>query len=333
MDEISVSKIRNTAEYLPQIDTNEADADFICAVSENGEAVYAILHRKETVGLALTEEGPNAFLYVYIFPPFRRRGFGKAAVSLLEQELALHNSVMHDGTIHNGASDDDAIQDGDMQDGDSHGGAIKESDTQDSDTQESVIQDSAPHGRMDISTCYRSDDRIACSFAVRCGYEKEFASDHMVCSGPRFAPAEIPVRQYRDEDYPAAQSLSAEAFHRMRLGTGCFPDSAPEPPDAEERKYWAETAEERFVYLDGDEIIGYAHIQGNEIGSVSVKPGRQGNGVGKAFLKYLVHRLTDAGYTSISLYCVVGNDRARRLYGALGFVPVYRNVYAKKKVQ
>lgn len=311
MDPIEISKIFNASEYLPQIDKNEADEDFICAVAENSEDVCAVLYRKAAVGLALLEEGPNAFLYVYIFPPYRHRGFGKAAVLLLEQELGLHDGVIPDGTIQYGAPHDGAMQDGDIQGGAPH--------------------DSAPHGLADISTCYRSDDPIACSFAGRCGYEKEFASDYMVYSGPRFEAAEIPVRQYRDQDYLEAQALSAEAFHRMRLGTGCFPDSAPEPPNDEERKDWADTAQERFVYRDGDEIIGYAHIRGNEISSVSVKPGCQGKGVGKAFLKYLVNTLTDTGSTDISLYCVVGNDRARRLYDSLGFVPVYRNDYAKKK--
>lgn len=287
MEKIAVLNIRNASEYLPQVDIHEADADFLCAVSENEETVYAVLHRGAAVGLALTEKGPNAFLYVYIFPPYRHRGFGKAAVLLLEQELALH-----DGTVHDGA-----------------------------------------HGLMDISTCYRGGDPVACAFAGRCGYEKEFASDYMVYSGPRFGAAEVPVRQYRDGDYLETQALSAEAFHRMRLGTGCFPDSAPEPPDEEERKDWAGTAEERFVYLDGDEIIGYAHLRGGEISSVSVKPGRQGKGVGKAFLKYLVNTLIDAGHTSVSLYCVAGNERARNLYDALGFAAVYRNTYAKKKVQ
>lgn len=293
MDKIAIFRMQNASEYLFQINQKEADADFVRAVTENDEGIYAVLYRETAVGLALLEEGPNAFLYVYIFPPYRHRGFGKAAVLLLEQELALRNGVIHDGNIH----------------------------------------DSAIQGLIDISTCYRSDDPIACSFAGRRGYEKEFASDYMVYTGPRFEAAEIPVRQYQDKDYLEARSLSAEAFHRMRLGTGWFPDSVPEPPGEEERKYWADTAAERFVYMDGDDVIGYAHIQGNEIGSVSVKPGRQGKGVGKEFLKYLANILIGTGYISISLYCVVGNDRARRLYDALGFVQEYRNAYAKKKVK
>ena len=86
-----------------------------------------------------------------------------------------------------------------------------------------------------------------------------------------------------------------------------------------------------MVYLNGEEIVGYAHIEGNKIGSVSVKPDCQSKGVGKAFVKYIVNMLLDIGYENISLYCVVGNDRARHLYDELGFKQVYCNDYAKKK--
>ena len=275
MCEVTICKSSNPLEYLSQIDRNEADADFICAVSGNGEDVYSILYQKLTVGLALLEGGRHAFLYVYIFPAYRRRGFGRAAALLLEQNLDARSSI-------------------------------------------------------DISTCYRTDDSIAYTFAKNCGYSKGFSSDYMVYSGPCFERETLPVRQYRDQDYLEAHSLEAEAFHLMRLSTGFFPDSVPIPPSEEARKYWADTAKDRLVYLDGEEIIGFAHIQGNEICAVSVKPGRQGKGIGKRFLQYIANMLIDSGRTSISLYCVVGNDRARRLYDHLGFIPVYRNNYAKR---
>ena len=119
----------------------------------------------------------------------------------------------------------------------------------------------------------------------------------------------------------------------MRLGTGLFPDSVSNPPSEKERKYWSETANERLVYMNGTEIVGYAHIVGSEIGSISVKPSQQGKGIGKKFLKHIINRLKDAGHTDISLYCVVGNHRARHIYDELGFIPVYRNDYAKKKME
>lgn len=278
MREITISQAAAPSEYLPQIDRKEADGDLIHAVLRNDEGVYAVLHQGAAVGLALLEKGRNAFLYLYIFPPYRRRGFGRAAALLAEQELSFHDPI-------------------------------------------------------DISTCWRAEDPAACSFAGQCGYQKEFSSDHMVYTGPRFEAAKLPVRGYRDEDYPEAQALSEEAFHQMRLGTGCFPDSVPEPPSEADRKYWADTAAERLVYLEGGEVIGCAHLQGDEISSVSVKPGCQGKGVGKAFLQHIINRLIDAGHPRISLYCVVGNSRAQHLYDSLGFARAYRNVYAKKRIK
>lgn len=276
MDIITICKMLNPSEYLPQIDTVEAETEFINAVSENNENIYSILYQESLVGLALLYEGKHAFLYIYIFPAYRHMGYGKAAVQLLEQKLCVCNPA-------------------------------------------------------DISTYYRTDDPIAYTYANDCGYIKEYSSDYMVYSGPHFEPAATPVRQYQDEDYSEAHSLYAEAFHLMRLSTGCFPNSVPESPSEKGRKYWSETTDERLVYLNGEEIVGYAHIEGSKIGSVSVKPDYQSKGVGKAFVKYIVNMLYDIGYENISLYCVVGNDRARHLYDELGFKQVYRNDYAKRR--
>ena len=277
MDTITICKTLNPSEYLLQIDTNEAETDFINAVSENNENICSILYQESVVGLALSYEGKYAFLYIYIFLAYRHMGYGKAAARLLEQKLCACNPAS-------------------------------------------------------ISTYYRTDDPIAYAYAKDCGYIKEYSSDYMVYSGPHFEPAVISVRQYQDEDYSEAHSLYAEAFHLMRLSTGFFPNSVPEPPSEKGRKYWSETTDERLVYLNGKEIVGYAHIEGSKIGSVSVKPDCQRKGVGKAFVKYIVNMLLDIGYENISLYCVVGNDRARHLYDELGFKQVYRNDYAKKKI-
>lgn len=275
MDKVTICKTLNPSEYLSKMDMDDAETDFINAVTENDENIYSVLYQESLVGLALAEEGRCAFLYIYIFPACRHKGYGKAATQLLEQKLCACNPA-------------------------------------------------------NISTYYRTDDSIAYAFAKDHGYIKEFSSDYMVYSGPHFKPAAIPVRQYQDKDYSEAHSLYAQAFHLMRLGTGCFPDSVPEPPSEKGRKYWSGTTEERLVYLNGEEIVGYAHIERSEISSVAVKPGCQGKGVGKAFVKCIVNMLLDSGYENISLYCVVGNDRARRLYDELGFKQVYRNDYAKK---
>ena len=91
MGKITICKTSNPSENLPQIDTNEAETDFINAVSENDENIYSVLHQKSLVGLALADEGKYAFLYIYIFPAYRHMGYGKAAAQLLEQKLCACN--------------------------------------------------------------------------------------------------------------------------------------------------------------------------------------------------------------------------------------------------
>ena len=42
-------------------DTNEAEIDFINAVSENDESIYSVLYQESLVGIALSDEGKYAF--------------------------------------------------------------------------------------------------------------------------------------------------------------------------------------------------------------------------------------------------------------------------------
>lgn len=124
--------------------------------------------------------------------------------------------------------------------------------------------------------------------------------------------------------------MYAEAFHEMRISVGDFPDSVVEQPNENMRKHWAETANERFVYIKDDIIIGYAHIKDNCIGSISVKKEYQGQGIGRSFMKFICNKILDNGYKEINLYCVIGNVKAKRLYDSLNFKEVYTVEFAAK---
>lgn len=275
--DVKICKIQTASEYLPMMDQEDADAEFYGAVSENDADVYAVCAQDKVVGLSYMSGDVKGFLYVYIFPQYRNRGYGQAAVRLSERRM-------------------------------------------DSLKWESV------------TTCYEMNNGRARKFARACGFVKEFSSAYMKYNGKSFEEKLPPVRQYRDEDYGEAQRLSAEAFHQMRLSTGCFPDSVPETPSAAMRQHWADTAEDRYVYVLGDEIVGYAHIDGAELSCVAIKTARQGQGLGREFVKFLVNKLLGEGHREPFLYCVVGN-KARRLYDSLGFREAACSEYAKKRVK
>ena len=150
---------------------------------------------------------------------------------------------------------------------------------------------------------------------------------------PRRDVPDLPVRQYRDEDFLEAFTLADEAFHKMRLETGCFPESTTTPPNDKYRQRFAETAEERYVYeLDGN-IIGYAKLDGDELDIICIRISHQGEGFGRNFLKYMINLMIDSGIKEPCLWCVVGNKKARKLYDSLGFKEVRVTAYPEKKIE
>ena len=183
-----------------------------------------------------------------------------------------------------------------------------------------------------VETGYDLRDGAAKALAEKMGYRRKFASAKMVYEGGLLEESPLPVREYRNEDFLEAWTLSAEAFHRMRMSTGCFPESTVGTPSDEKRAYWTETANERLVLeLDGG-IVGCAQISGNELSVVSIKISRQGEGLGRKFVSYLVNRIIEKKIGAPVLWCVVGNDKARNLYESLGFREIRRYEYAEKKL-
>lgn len=185
-------------------------------------------------------------------------------------------------------------------------------------------------GAERITTTFNRDSAPGQAFAARMDYARQYESVRMSYTGPRFDVPELPVRQYRDEDYPEAHDMYARAFHLMRVGVGDFPDSRVEPPDEGQRAFWARTTDTRMVYELEGEIVGYTHVVDEVIGSISVRPERQGQGIGRGFLRHICNRILEK-YDEVKLFCVKGNP-ARRLYDSEGFRALYTGVYAVKKV-
>lgn len=193
---------------------------------------------------------------------------------------------------------------------------------------EQILQDA---GAETITTSYRLDNNAHKLFAEKRGYIRSFSSTYMEYKGGRFDMPALPIREYKDDDYESAHEMYAIAFHEMRTRVGDFPDSVVAQPNDSMRNQWDLTKKERLVYVRNDEIIGYSHIVENEIGSISVKSRNQGQGIGRMFAKFIINKILENGYKTISLYCVVGNE-AKRLYNSLGFTDVYTVEYATKQV-
>lgn len=180
-----------------------------------------------------------------------------------------------------------------------------------------------------IMIAYSIKNENSIRFARKHGYERCFSSTYMKHAGGEFSSELISVRHYCDEDYPDAFKLSSEAFHEMRVSVGGFPDSKVGEPSKQTRDGWKKDAKNRYTYFIDDKVVGHGCLEGNEIGSISVRRDMQGKGIGKRFVKYLCNELYNRGNKEIFLWCVVGN-KARYLYESLGFEELYVSEFAMK---
>ncbi|NHN35271.1 GNAT family N-acetyltransferase [Paenibacillus agricola] len=184
-------------------------------------------------------------------------------------------------------------------------------------------------GAQKVRSSFRAGHQSSLAFAHKLGYNKYFSSAYMQRTDNTFPLEKLPVRLYKDEDYLASQSLYAVAFHEMRVGVGCFPDSAIAQPSEKERRAWKKDAENRFVYEINGEIVAYSHLCGNELSSISVRIDFQGLGIGRKFVMYLCNEIHRRGSATVDLWCVVGNY-ARSLYDSLGFKEKYIMEFMRK---
>lgn len=180
-----------------------------------------------------------------------------------------------------------------------------------------------------IVTTYKLDDRISKAFANRFGYLRKFSSTFMTYDGPSYSMPLLEVRGYIDDDYELAHGLYAKAFHEMRVSVGDFPDSVVQAPSEKAKAFWLKTHKERMIHTKNNEIVAYARVINNEISIVAVKSEYQGQGIGEHFVKHICNKIFSEGYSTVNLFCVVGN-KAKHLYDKLGFKPVYTADYAEK---
>ncbi len=186
-------------------------------------------------------------------------------------------------------------------------------------------------GSKKIDTDYISTDEASRRFAKAHGYHRGFSSALMRHDRGKFSSEALPIRKYTDADYVEAHKLYAEAFHEMRVSVGDFPDSSIEQPGEDNRRAWLARAENSYVFLDGDEIVGYGLIDDDELSLVSIRRDMQGMGIGRNFVKYLCNEVYKRGSSRVELWCVVGN-KARQLYDSLGFEECHISEFSIKKL-
>ena len=102
-------------------------------------------------------------------------------------------------------------------------------------------------------------------------------------------------------------------------------------------------AGETYVLVEDGELVGTIEVRAEEdhlfIGSVAVRPDRQGDGLGKVLMAFAESRAARADLPEIRLYTNEKMWENLAFYGRLGFEEVhrkledgYRRVYLRKRV-
>ncbi|MGO4106438.1 GNAT family N-acetyltransferase [Paenibacillus sp. YAF4_2] len=166
-------------------------------------------------------------------------------------------------------------------------------------------------------------DHSSLQFVYKNGYYITHSAYMMERVGELLPESNIVVRQYEDVDYSICQKISQLAFFIMREQTGILP-SYYLPPSESERKSFIDNRHNRFVMLVDGEIVAVGVIGGNELRHVSVRPGLQSRGYGRAFVAYLVNEIIRRGEPIVKLGVGKGNF-AKKLYESLGFRDKFLN--------
>lgn len=83
---IRIEKLKDTKPYLHFADIKEIEP-YYKEIMKNGENVFGIYFDSAVVGISYIEDDDDPYLYVYIFPMYRRKGYGYQAVKTIEKSF------------------------------------------------------------------------------------------------------------------------------------------------------------------------------------------------------------------------------------------------------
>lgn len=156
----------------------------------------------------------------------------------------------------------------------------------------------------------------------------------------------ISIRRYEPGDLAAIQAITAEAFEGVsaihqyierRFG----PINGTDWRSRKARDIDADVAREPegiFVAESRDEVVGYITTWTDKeamighIPNVAVILDRQGQGIGRRLIEYVMDRFRNIGMTHAKIETLEPNERGYHLYTSLGFEEMVRQVHLFRKL-
>ena len=121
------------------------------------------------------------------------------------------------------------------------------------------------------------------------------------------------IRLYQEKDMPAILDI----WHQASLLAHPFLSEAFLTKEKNNLRYIFIPRSQTWVYEEGDKVIGFMALQGNEVGGLFVHPTKQRRGIG--------HALMDKArslHDSLELEVFEKNHQGRAFYAKYGFLPI-----------
>lgn len=134
------------------------------------------------------------------------------------------------------------------------------------------------------------------------------------------AEARSTVRPARGSDIPALRAVLWETFEGTWLPQ-ITAKAAQRYVETDVGGRYVDQSWREFVVAEIDgEIAGLIHWRGDFIEALHVRPGRQGQGIGRRLLSHAEQAIAAAGFGEARLEADTFNVPAQRLYRAIGYV-------------
>ena len=124
----------------------------------------------------------------------------------------------------------------------------------------------------------------------------------------------ITLEQYSDKYFHEYKRIYEDCFHEMRTTLGLYPVN-----DCDSREELLKKANDIFLYIEDNVLIGSIAIYGNEIDDLIVAKKYQRNGYGLLLLNFAITKMQKNNVSKIMLNVADWNKAAINLYLKNGF--------------
>lgn len=170
-------------------------------------------------------------------------------------------------------------------------------------------------------------------FLKAMSFDPWFSEELMHYSGPAFPEPTLTARTYTDEDRHDWVRLINDGFYPIRHANDIRPHRVfADADDPATRERFLKSANDKFLFFDGEQLVGLSAVGGSEIDPITVVEGQRGKGYARQIMIYTTNLLLARGFDPVILRVLTTNTRARQLYLSLGYRLIEQGDYFRLRL-